>query len=327
MSFFDNNLAELDRLERSVVDQDGLYEDEPSPQKIHQWQHLFNYSSSQAINKIKQRRADLGHLIINDAAWEEMRSDKEAQGFDKDAWEHYLEAQAKADSRLATSPPPLSQGTASATYLLRLEPPLSDLQLVETLIGCQNPLEVEVDDDDPSVRFCRLTASQRGILLSKSSFHPTLIRLSLSSRKDLDPDSKYPTLGIESTLPQHRLQTAELALPSQDQYPVWYFFYGNLAVPSILSKRLQVPEDALEFHHAHISGGIMSSWGGKYRALMDGDCTSAATILGSGFLVKSREMEDTLRMYETDRYEVVRCRMTLADNEQEVDSCTFKFLG
>jgi len=34
---------------------------------------------------------------------------------------------------------------------------------------------------------------------------------------------------------------------------------------------------------------------------------STAEVLGSAFLVRSREQEDALRFYETDKYEVVRC--------------------
>ena len=198
---------------------------------------------------------------------------------------------------------------------------------MQTLIRSVEPLKIEADEDNPNIRFCRVSAQQRSNLLAKLSFRPTFVRLSLSSKKDFDSNSKHPTLGIESTLPQHRLTVTEQALPSQDDYPVWYFFYGNLANPAILSKRLGVLEEEIELHRASITGGFMSSWGGKYRALLDGDGTSPTTVDGFGFLVLSSSVEDILRMYETDRYEVVRCPMRLRDEGQVVAACVFKFLG
>ena len=149
---------------------------------------------------------------------------------------------------------------------------------------------------------------------------------SLPSKKALDPYSKFPTLGIESTLPQHRLTNGEEAMPRQHQYPVWYFFYGNLADRSKLSKRLGIPEDEIEYHRASILGGLMNTWGGKYNALLDGDATST-TIEGNGFKVLSSDVEDILRGYETDRYEVVRYSMTLEGSGDPVPACVFKFLG
>ena len=319
-------MTELARLEHTALASDHS-SDQPSPEKVHQWQALFHYSYEQAVETIKQRTANIGRLVITDAVWEELREANEAQGFDKDAYEHFLEVQPNNSSSRVSEPPSLSQGTAPATYLLKLEERLSDPGQVQTLIGSTKSLKLEADEDNPNVRFCRVSAQQRSILLAKLPFHSTFIRLSLSSNKDFDSNSKYPTLGIESTLPQHRLAASEQALPSQDQYPVWYFFYGNLATPSTLSKRLSVPEEEIELKPARITGGVMSSWGGKYRALLDGDGTLATTVDGFGFLVRTHDVEDTLRMYETDRYEVVRCHMTFKDSMQKVSACTFKFLG
>lgn len=317
----DEILAELARLESTVMPVD-----EPSPQKVQQWRTLFQYSYSQAVEKIKQRTVDLGRLIISDEFWDEIRNDKEAQGFDKDAYEHFLESryhQTKGASQ-QQSPPPLASGTESATYLLKLEGSLSNPQDVQALTGSLDPPEVEVDENDPTARFCRVSARERQIIIPKLPFQPTFVRIRLSSRKDFDVHSRFPTLGIDSTLPQHRLNTGEQVLPLQDQYPVWYFFYGNLAVPEILSERLCIPEEDIKLRPATISGGVVGSWGGKYRALLDGP--NEATVDGFGFLVQSPEVEDTLRWYETDRYEVVRCRMTLEDVGEIVPACAFKFL-
>ena len=70
----------------------------------------------------------------------------------------------------------------------------------------------------------------------------------------------------------------------------------------------------------------MGSWGDKYRAILDGDGSSAATIDGSGFLVQSSNVEDNLRTYETDKYEVVRYQVTLVDTRQTFAAFVFKYV-
>ena len=73
----------------------------------------FEYSYDQAVNEIKRRGASLGRLVISHKNWEEMREAKEAQGFDKDAYERFLETRPQKST--TTEPPLLSQGTAPAT--------------------------------------------------------------------------------------------------------------------------------------------------------------------------------------------------------------------
>ena len=318
---------EVDRLVRNATTSRPS-DEEPTFKSIRQWQALFGYSHEEARSKIRDHRTSLDRLGITDDAWEELRLGKEAEGHDKESFEHYLATPRKTVGTLIRTSPNPSQRTAVATYLLKLEGRLSDPEYVQCILGSAEPLKVETDDDDKSLRFCRLTAKERSILLMKLSFTPLLISLSSPAKKNLDPNSKFPSLGLDSTLPQHRLEvSSEKALPSPDQYPVWYFFYGTLAVPAKLSKLLAVPEEAIGLHRASITGGKMSSWGDEYRALLDGDHASAVTIDGSGFLVRSEEEEDILRGYETDKYEVVRCQMILADTKEMVPACVFRYVG
>ena len=318
---------ELARLKHSAIsfDQPSV---KATSEKISQWKTLFHYSHKQAVENIERRSTNLGRLTIANDVWEEIREAKEAFGFDKDAYEHLLETLSKRVGIQTNRPIHSSRGTATATYLLKLEGCLSDPSEVEALIQSVEPLKVEVDENSPETRFCRISAQQKDTLLTRLPFRPTLIPLSISSRKVFNPNSRYPTLGIEPTLPQYRLTcSTEDPLPYLDQYPVWYFFYGTLANPSTLSQRVGIPEEDLELYPASITGGIMSDWGGKYRTLLDGDINSATTVDGFGFLVESFEMEDTLRRYETDRYEVVRCKMALIEEAEEIAACKFRFLG
>jgi hypothetical protein len=80
------------------------------------------------------------------------------------------------------------------------------------------------------------------------------------------------------------------------------------------------------FRQASITGGVIKSWGGKYRALINGP--AAARIDDWAFNVLSREHEDALRLYETEAYEVVRCSITMKDKPNDiVNGLVFRFAG
>jgi hypothetical protein len=135
----------------------------------------------------------------------------------------------------------------------------------------------------------------------------------------------YPTLGVESTLPQYRADGVDAEfMPTQNQHPVWYFFYGNLAVPDILTRRLALVEEPI-FTPATVTGGVIKKWRGKYNALIDGPDT--ACVDGWAYLVVTEEHEESLRFYETENYEVVRCTIIIKDTSDTVKGLTFKFVG
>lgn len=121
------------------------------------------------------------------------------------------------------------------------------------------------------------------------------------AHKELSSQSLYPTLGKDTILPQfrpqdpHLLRTAPSFGRTQDQYPVWYFFYGTLASVPKLCSLLSLSEDEIPIlHEASVTGGKMETWGqGKYNALVDGPETSR--VEGSAYQVMSEEHEDALR--------------------------------
>ncbi|KAL7941551.1 hypothetical protein V8C42DRAFT_178031 [Trichoderma barbatum] len=168
-------------------------------------------------------------------------------------------------------------------------------------------------------RFCLLSSKDKTAFLSAlpKACQPTLIRVSVA-RKALCSTSFYPTLGIDTTLPQFRPDcsdsTSSLSYvrPAQDEYPVWYFFYGTLADANILAHVIGVgegEETAIEYKRARICRGRLSTWGGRYSALVDAD--ECSTVDGWAYQVNNQSQEDLLRVYETGRYEVVRCTMEL----------------
>ncbi|OJI82941.1 hypothetical protein ASPTUDRAFT_191420 [Aspergillus tubingensis CBS 134.48] len=137
-----------------------------------------------------------------------------------------------------------------------------------------------------------------------------------------------PCLGsdIDPTLPQNRATAVdEVFHPKQGEYPVWYFFYGNLAVPEILNERLGLDERPT-YRKAVAKGGDLKTWGrGKFKALVDGD--ASARVEGWAYEVGSTEDEGILRYYETDFYEVVRCDICMVDVGEMVKGLVFRFVG
>lgn len=150
--------------------------------------------------------------------------------------------------------------------------------------------------------------------------------------KDLSSYSRYPTLGVDTILPQFRAKADGSApsIPTQEEFPVWYFFYGTLADPETLARVLDITIDPQQLVPAVIHGGKLDTWAGKYRALMQS--TSNAKVQGHAFLVKNKEQEDALRFWETDMYQVVRCKIETEGVDAEAawiirDGLTFLFVG
>lgn len=108
--------------------------------------------------------------------------------------------------------------------------------------------------DEGNSMFCKIDgqakmAIETWISTQKDlSFRPLFVLIK-RAYKELSSHSLYPTLGKDTILPHYRPQDAHLlnTAPSfgrpQDQYPVWYFFYGTLASKPKLRSLLPLSED------------------------------------------------------------------------------------
>lgn len=77
-------------------------------------------------------------------------------------------------------------------------------------------------------------AATRHALLDR--FKPTFVRFTRLAEKELSSEPGYLTLGIDTTLPQHRCSEGSGPFTAvQDEFPVWYLFYGTLADSVILT--------------------------------------------------------------------------------------------
>jgi len=231
----------------------------------------------------------------------------------------------------------LTPARARAVYLFKLEGPISTPSKIQIAANLPNvPESHQGTSDEGNSVFCKVDgrtkmaieswlAAQKG-----PNFRPLFVPVG-QAHKELSPQSIYPTLGKDATLPHFRPQDPHLlnTVPSfgrmQDQYPVWYFFYGTLARTSRLMRLLSLSESEIPIlHTASVTGGIMRSWGGgKYNALVDG--SEISRVEGSAYQVMSEEHEDALRKYETEAYEVVRCLIKM--NGISILGCTFRYIG
>ncbi|BAE66366.1 hypothetical protein BDV35DRAFT_404315 [Aspergillus flavus] len=215
----------------------------------------------------------------------------------------------------------------TTTYLVKLEGPLNSPSIIQQIAGLlERPLLKRGEGELGDASFCLIKGTTRLAILSAfSNYAPTFIRVNMAD-KHLSNYSISPSLGsdIDTTLPHNRApSTNQIFLPTQNQYPVWYFFYGTLTDPETLARKICLPVLPV-LQQATVKGGKMKMWGGKYKALIDGP--SSSVVNGWAYEVNSEEEEEQLRYYETDQYEVVRCEIHIVDSGDIVKGLTFRFI-
>lgn len=357
---------ELESMAVNAAD-DCDVESEPSEAEIQRWQTLFAYSYSEAVEQIKNQKSDYSRYRVSNDHWDLVRSQKEAQGYSRDAYEHWIKTRCQSAFASHGAPKHIdtssSSSQAHSSYLILLEGILSTPKSIQDAANLsETPPTVQAASETRAAIFCKIDGKTKQSIQSwllqqqNPAFKPTFVRLS-KAKKDLDPNSRYPTLGLESTLPQHRYSsdpTCDTTLsqqrspaPStprtssypvhQDTYPIHYFFYGTLASPAFLTTLLSLPESESPplLIPASITGGVIKTTrNGKYKALINGNPTDI--VQGYAYEVTTREREDALLVYETERYEVVRCGIRLMGMGMAggggmgmgmVQGVTFRFVG
>lgn len=297
---------------------------------LHRWQSLFGYSESEARDKIKEYRSSPPEVIVSDSHWDMARDQKEQEGFDRESYEYSCTAAARNSCHPSALTQEQKQRLQASTFLVKLEGPLQTVEAVAQAANMSSIQETMMasDSSGQSSSFCKVNGLEKLAIetfLSESIIHstfcPTFIRISVA-HKELSVNSIYPTLGIDSTMPQHRLQNhTDNPQPTQSEYPVCYFLYGTLAQTEVLSDLLGIDP---VYHDAKISRGVLGSWG-NYKALLD-DPSQRNTVHGKAFLVTCKEDEEALCLYETEAYEIVRCRIEI-DEGGFIDGLTFRWRG
>ncbi|KAI9052697.1 hypothetical protein LZ554_002974 [Drepanopeziza brunnea f. sp. 'monogermtubi'] len=232
-----------------------------------------------------------------------------------------------AASKASAQPPMLSPAQARTIYLLKLDGPLSTPAQVQAAAKLQAIPESHVgssDDDGSNSVFCKLDgraklAIESWLSARNEEFRPLFVPFG-RAYKELSSSSLYPTLGIDTTLPQFRPQDAHLL----DHTPS--FVTHKTSSPSALQPSLAAGRSFGFAQGQCDGGGGMATWGnGKYNALVDGP--EGNRINGWAYHVASEEHEDALRKYETAAYEAVKCEIEMGDGTSRVQGCTFRFAG
>lgn len=323
---------ELEKMAFNAADEQGSDStQEPSAAQISRWQRLFSCPYSDAADRIKHLRSDLSRIRVSDEHWEMVRHQREAEGYDREAYEHEIQLGGKMLCKSSYIQGQVLKASAprASAFLVILEGPLdTPVKVQEAAEMSTIPHLIKGTGGTGETTFCRIDGNAKeailGWLSKHSSFRPTFIRLS-KAKKDLSIDSIYPALGLDSTLPQNRLDNTRCS-PAQDEYPVWYFFYGTLGDPEVLSRILSLPDNETpDLRPAKIMRGIIRTWGGKYKALID--ASESGYTDGWAYKVASEIEEEALLYYETEKYEVVRCEIMVPGEKQGVRGCTFRFAG
>ncbi|EXL97829.1 hypothetical protein FOIG_10143 [Fusarium odoratissimum NRRL 54006] len=211
-----------------------------------------------------------------------------------------------------------------------LTEPLDTTEAVAQAAGISSPNGCAISATDSSGKvgsFFKINAINKTTIEaylrakpSLTTFVPTFIPCN-PARKSLSPHSLHPTLGIETTLPHRRLEHLhDEPRPAQNEYPVWYFVYGDLAEGDVLLDLLRCER---HLRNSQVVGGILKRRGEDWVLLNDPNGIRCMPWLA--LLVEIKGQEDMLRVYQTDAYEVVRCTIGIW-GEATVAGLTFRFI-
>ena len=208
-----NSFEELERMAINTTSDSQLDEDEPCEEDIARWQRLFSYAYSEAKEKIEKHRSDLARERVSKDLWTLLQP--QFEGYDREAYEHSLTSISSLSFSKAHSDQESPQNLVSETYasfLFRMESPLEQADVILEALGSNSAPEFKhgwVEDGEAS--FCQVESAGKAAIegwlsQQRSSHRPVFVRESLA-RKDLSGISIHPFLGIDATLPQHRLTT------------------------------------------------------------------------------------------------------------------------
>jgi hypothetical protein len=91
-SLIDDGWAEVERMAQATTAADAQIANEyPQLDTIARWKRLFGYNHVEAVHLISEQRNDLARERITDELWAVIQDEKEAAGYDREAYEHSLQ--------------------------------------------------------------------------------------------------------------------------------------------------------------------------------------------------------------------------------------------
>ena len=142
-----------------------------------------------------------------------MWSRKEAQGYSREAYEYWIKTGGRTPHSSGIQETASQPVNNSSHYLVLLDGPLNTPRCIQEAASLPElPKTIQAaSEDNWSAVFCSIDGNvkksiEKWLSHQKSSFRPIPVRI-CKVRKDLASDTAYPTLGLETTLPQHRLSS------------------------------------------------------------------------------------------------------------------------
>jgi len=153
-------LDELERMAQMAIQETASGIDEtPSDNDVKRWQTLFGYSWLDAVKKIQDHRSDLCRFIVSKGHWEMVQVEKEAQGYNKEAYEYSCQL----GNTNKPSQPKLAKSTPATYYLLKFERSFTNLEAVQTageLTALPSKL-TGTDNDGKPADFCKVDSGTK----------------------------------------------------------------------------------------------------------------------------------------------------------------------
>lgn len=257
-------MSELDNMATNI--EDGCdTEYRPAEDEIARWQSLFSYSYSEAAEQIIRHKNDISRSRVPDELWNLVRSEKEVQGYSREAFEHELSSR---HHHTPTHPQPSSSSTSisasqpdstTTTYLVLLFGPFTTAQRIQSIASLPSlpsiyPATSEQTGD--TQHFCRITASTKADLQSRSP------KLACKRGSLLHPDLRPRVACAERSflnvaLPNTRSRVDLTATPLAVSFFFFFFssssfFFGldNGAHVSLTATR-RVSSPLFLLRHAH----------------------------------------------------------------------------
>ena len=308
--------------------------------EIKRWQKLFRYTRHEASRALTWQFTNRLWVTLSDHEWEIVRTLPEAAYHDRESYSHLLvrrRLREKARQRIKDDKNKDANKYENLRCVVSLSPTLPTLKVVASYAKlCTKPKLLP--KPFPGSPLAAHTTIPRSVVLRTSAmaniftnWRPWIrakFRVVNLAEKDLSTASITPTLGRDATLPHLRLgSSTTVPRPTQNEFPVWYFFYGLLGNPSVLAHILEIPTPDLRV--ARVTGGTTFS-SKNQRAIFDGG--EDDIVEGWSYQVMTREDEDILRFFARKCNEVVRCRIQFrgeckAWDGEEADGLTFRHRG
>ncbi|KAF4957129.1 hypothetical protein FGADI_3349 [Fusarium gaditjirri] len=264
----ENTMDLLEELEAMAQTATAFQDDYIIPEStIARWQKLFGYSATLAERKITEHRNNPLRFTVSEDHWNVVRDRMEVEGHDHESYEHScIRTSLDAMNRRQEMTMKERRKLRASVFLIKLEGPLHSVQAVIEATNKSSTASAQVlaatDLSGQPSSFFKINGIDKLVIegwLRENhypNFTPTFIK-DLHAPKDLSSASLYPTLGLDTTLPQHRLGPDEIPRRAQSEYPVLYFFYGTLADPSVLAKLLG-SDFQPRYDTAKILGGVLT---------------------------------------------------------------------